>query len=110
LRSKLSKSAVSSQRNLITILRRVVGVINREVVATDIAFAVLIDEVNDPTFVALKVEQQPAHRERVQRMAVDALAGSIRGLNLPPVTHMTMIAASAIRCVIPFCRFTVLFG
>jgi hypothetical protein len=49
-------------------------VINGEVAATDRGLAVLINEMKGPAFVELEVEQQPAHRERVQRMPVDALA------------------------------------
>jgi hypothetical protein len=42
--------------------------------AADISFAVLVNEMKDPAFVELEVEQQPAHRERLQRLPVGALA------------------------------------
>jgi hypothetical protein len=49
-------------------------IVHRELAAADRSLAVLICEVKGPAFVALEVEQQPAHRERVPRMPVDALA------------------------------------
>jgi hypothetical protein len=43
-------------------------IVNRVVVAADRSLAVLVNEVKDPAFIALEVEKQPVHRERVQRM------------------------------------------
>ena len=69
-------------------------VIHSEVAATDRALAVLINEVKNPTFVALKVEQQSAHSERVPRLPVDALVLNPR-LNLSPVAAIPRVGWSA---------------
>ena len=49
-------------------------IVNRVVAAADRSLAVLVNEVKDPAFIALEVEKQPVHRERVQRMPVGVLA------------------------------------